>query len=114
MTHRMSERIAPWIEKAVESQSAGDSVLWEMALHQIPNGGFGLALILTMPGAVIGSVIHSVSIIGHPAGLTEVEANDMVRQMIENLRTQRSKQLADINGGGIVNDLLPPHPGAAG
>jgi hypothetical protein len=109
MSHRLTDRIAPWIDQAVDAHAGGDQVSFEMSLHQIPNGGFGLAVVLFMPGAVLGSIIHSVSIVGHPLGMTEEEAGGMVRSMIENLRMERSKQLAGGNGHS-AQEILPPRP----
>lgn len=104
MPSRLSEKIAPWIEKAVDAHRGGDAVHWEMALHQLPTGGFGLAVVSMIPGAILGSFIHSVTIVGNPMGMVETEADEMVRGMIENLRTERSKQLAPANGEGEVHE----------
>lgn len=111
MPNRLSDKIAPWIEKAVDAHRGGDSVHWEMSLHQLQTGGFGLAIVALLPGALLGSFIHSVSIIGNPMGMTETEASEMVRGMIENLRNERSRQLAGGNGDGEVQEIVDvPHP----
>lgn len=117
MTNRLTERIAPWVEAAVEASSAGDPITWEMTLHQIPSGGFGIALVLMMPGPILGSVIHSVAIINSPLSYTEKEAGEMVRNQIGNIRAERSRQLAPGNGQGNgqgqisdLRDLPQAHP----
>ena len=106
---RLTTLVAEWIGPALERHSGGDPIMWDLTVTPTPNG-VGLAVIMFMPGPVLGSVIHSTMVLPNPLGLNEEGADSLVRSMVEALRVERTKQLNQVpmgNGNGGPHTQVP-------
>lgn len=98
MSRRLTDRIAPWIETALERQVGEEEAEWDVTLATNADQGPVLMLLIWMKGAVLGSVVHAAVMFGNPYGLTQEDVDRMVPQLVEALREQRTAQLAGGNG----------------
>lgn len=98
MSRKLSQILAEWIDQ--ELDKTGEEIIWEITPAPHPGGAMNVALICWMPGALLNSVIHSVTVIQNPTRVDQAEVAKIVQGCVEALRGERSKQLAEANGGG--------------
>jgi hypothetical protein len=106
---RLGDQIMDWFEAAVERFAEGDQVLWDIALLPLPpDGQPAYYVAMWIPGAVLGTNVHSALTVKNPAAATEQAITDMTHDMIEVLRQQRSQQITLTPTGN--GDHPHPHP----
>jgi hypothetical protein len=101
MTERISERIAGMVALALETEAQGDDVLWDVIMGMTPQKAPAAIVVLTMKGAVLDTVVHNQTVLDSPTVVDQEGVDMLIRAMVNGLRTERSKQLAGANGGGI-------------
>jgi hypothetical protein len=87
---RLGERLAPWIEAAIDA--SGEDMTWEAAVTpgpQVP----GLAVMLWAPGALLGTVVSVQLFLEKPSLVTEDDIAGVVRDAAEHVRQSRTQQL---------------------
>lgn len=111
MQSRLSTRIEPWIEEAVERHGQGENVGWEMGFTPTPQGP-GYVLVIWLPGPVIGQSMTGQVVVTSPNLMTAETADTIIHDTLEQLRSARSEALATVpaipgpvhpsNGQGVV------------
>lgn len=99
---RFMDKITPWIEREIERQAPTENVGWEGAMGMAPDGPI-LNILAFMPGAVLGSWISTGLTMANPLAMKEEQADEVVRTLLEQLRNERTRQLAAANGGSSTN-----------
>lgn len=101
ITGRVSEIVVQWFRDAVDKHKQGDDVAWEVfpALH--PQAGFVMQFTLVIPSPLIGQQLAVGVLIDAPLALSAEGVDNLVAQMLEEARKQRSNALS-------VSDEQPP------
>lgn len=108
---RISTRLQPWVDAAVEKHAQGDSIVWEFGLGPGPQGQPMVSIVLWLPGAVMDTAINGIINISNPMQVTEENIDQIIGGTLEQLRAQRSQQLgavpAGLNGHRPSGLILP-------
>lgn len=99
-SRRAADKIAPWVEKALDLHGQGEDICWEAGIAPDQQGSPGLMIVLWMPSGLLGQAIPMIIHVGNPLHVTEDVLADAVRSSIEATRQERSKLLAHSNGAG--------------
>jgi hypothetical protein len=99
VSRRLTDRIAPWLDAAIERLTPDDDAVWDVTLTNADQGPI-IVLLVWMKGAVLGTVVHAAAMFGNPYGLTEDDVDRVLPQLIEALHEQRSSQLAEASPNG--------------
>lgn len=91
MTRRITTQIEQWVEEALEDQSLGDRVTWDCSFAMTPEGP-KMLMVFFLPGAILGSAIQTVVMLDHVNAATELDITETVKNVLEDLRSNRSKQ----------------------
>lgn len=104
---RMSVVLAGMVEAAVETYAAGEALMWEVIPGVTQNGP--MVLILTMmPGALLDTVVHSQVVIQSPTTADQDAVNRLIKSLVDGMLAERSKQLAEANGGSPGGGIQLP------
>lgn len=113
---RLTEKVLPWIEEALEQSAPGEEIDYDWVVTQMvgPDGNpvlMGMVQ-LHMAGWLVGQRISMAAFLLNPAQASSEAIANVVRQILEMYRTHRSAALAQqgpMNGEGQVAGLtLPP------
>lgn len=100
------DRMKQLIEGALNRLAMGESITWDLALGvaQGPTGPFPVyTLLVGIPSALIGQRQVGIAQIPFDAELTEESAYESVRNMLNQMRDERSQELSASNGsGGLI------------
>lgn len=108
-SRRITERIGPWIDAAIERHGQGEEICWETTIGPGPDGAPATMVLLWFPGAVLGTVINGSIGLHAPHLLTEAEADEVIAGSLERLRAERSRQIGSpaANGHRPSGLILP-------
>lgn len=97
--------ITPWVQAALERHGQGEALWWDTQYLATPDSNVVLLIVLWTPGPVLRTVMNAVRPVQAPSLLTEQSTTEVVRAMLEDLRTARSEALSgplpDQNGQGV-------------
>ncbi len=96
---RISDRLNSWIEDAVSRNRLGEDLWWDSGLVVLPQG-VTMGISVWMPSLILGQSLVATAAIPNPVAISEDEVNDLIRQLIEQMREQRSRQAVSSNGQG--------------
>lgn len=118
ITTRLIARVEPWFRAAVERHHGDDEVTWDVFVQAFPspqNEGFVtvVGLSLEMPGVLLGTTISSATVL-QPSSITADSADELVRNLMEQLRQGRTDQIAQMQQmqeQAARNGSTPPRGG---
>ena len=100
-------QLRAWLDAAFATHSLGEQVLWDVQVGMVttPAGqnSLAMALLVVMASGVVGEPLcQQATIPFSSVSITESQVNELVAQMLEELRTERSSalvaELAQTNG----------------
>ncbi len=99
MSHRITVRIEPLMDAALERHRGGDQVSWEMTLLPHPeNQTPTIALFFWLAGPLLGNHIQGSAMLGNPVTVDDKEIDGIVEAMLGQMREARSQMLSQSNG----------------
>lgn len=105
MTHRIGDLIAPWMDQAIDDHGQGENIRWESAMLSNQQGQPTFAIVVWMPGAILGTVVNGSFVLANPMTVTAEDIDKLMAQFLHQMREQRSAQLVKQNGhrpGGLI------------
>jgi hypothetical protein len=92
---RVTDRVAPFVEEALDRFGQGEDISWEAVLAPNDQGAMSLVLVFWMPGAVLGSrMVGSAAVQNDPSTITQEATVETVRRFLDEMRTARSTQVS--------------------
>lgn len=95
---RVSSQVESLIEHALDEQNIREEVSYDLAIVPTDKGA-SLYVTFWMNGAILGTIINSSSFLVNPPLVTQDNINELVRNIVEALRAERSTQLMSIQNG---------------
>lgn len=94
MSHRITTQIEEWTEKALRHHAGSDRVSWDCTFAMTEQGP-QMLMAFFLPGAVLGTEVQTFMVLQHVSHATEMDIEATVRNVLEDLRSSRSQQLAE-------------------
>lgn len=89
----LTGKLTPWFVDAFERAADGEEFMWDIAPFPHPQYGLSVVVGVIATGAVLGSIVGSSLTLHAPHSITQEVVDGVARQLVEELRKERTAQL---------------------